>query len=239
MKQARRRARPSADRWVVPYADFLTLLLALFVVLYAASAVDAERFQTLAEGVRQRFGRLPREAAPRPIPLDRPSQAPPLREERLERLGEELRRRVEPLASREIPRGTLTTELAARGLVVSLDAQVLFDRRGALRASAEPLLRELAAALRGQLGTVRIEAHEPAGDGAAPFGAAARRAAAVAGVLLQERFPAAQLAVAAYVDPAGASRLAVVVLSGAAQRSEPGTGGEAVRRLLEELGPAD
>ena len=67
MSWRRHRDGPSADRWVVPYADFLTLLLALFVVLYAASAVDAERFQDLAEGVRQRFGALSADTSPLPM----------------------------------------------------------------------------------------------------------------------------------------------------------------------------
>ena len=93
MKGGRTRGRPSADRWVVPYADFLTLLLALFVVLYASSAVDVERFHELAEGVRERFGALSPEAPPPPIPLDRPPETAAARNEqreRLEALGEEL-----------------------------------------------------------------------------------------------------------------------------------------------------
>ncbi len=244
MRRVPSRGRASADRWVVPYADFLTLLLALFVVLYASSAVDADRFRDLAEGVRRRFGALPGKATPPPIPLDRPFESHPARDEereRLETLGEELERRLEPLASREIPRGTLTTEVAARGLVVSLDPTVLFDRRGALRASARPIVRELAAALRGQVGRVRIEAHEPGRAGQEPvFAAATRRAAALARALVENRFPAAQLTVAGYVDPADEARISLVVLSADGGRAEPaGAGrGEAVRRLLDELGPA-
>ncbi|MFT5444690.1 MAG: chemotaxis protein MotB, partial [Myxococcota bacterium] len=35
--------RPNQDRWLISYADYVTLLLALFVVLYAMSTVDAAR----------------------------------------------------------------------------------------------------------------------------------------------------------------------------------------------------
>ncbi|MDJ0847877.1 MAG: flagellar motor protein MotB [Myxococcota bacterium] len=244
MRGGRTRGRPSADRWVVPYADFLTLLLALFVVLYASSAVDAERFQDLAEGVRERFGALTREAPPLPIPLDRPLETTAARDEqreRLETLGEELERRFEPLASREIPRDALDTKVSARGLVVSLDPHVLFDRRGALRSSAGPIVQELAATLRGQVGRVRIEAHEPGGAASEPvFAAALRRASLLGRKLVESRFPASQLSLAAYVDPGGKARIAVVVLSDAGRRAEPGASqrGEAVRRLLDELGPA-
>ena len=36
------------ESWLLPYADMLTLLLALFVVLYAMSEVDVQKFQRLA-----------------------------------------------------------------------------------------------------------------------------------------------------------------------------------------------
>ena len=48
MSRARRRAREEvrADphRWLVSYADFITLLFAFFVVLYAISTVDAAKW---------------------------------------------------------------------------------------------------------------------------------------------------------------------------------------------------
>ena len=41
------------DRWLVSYADFITLLMVLFVVLYAMSNVDAGKYKALAEGLRR------------------------------------------------------------------------------------------------------------------------------------------------------------------------------------------
>ncbi|WP_227937077.1 flagellar motor protein MotB [Alkalihalobacillus deserti] len=35
------------ETWLIPYADMLTLLLALFIVLFAVSSVDAEKYQQL------------------------------------------------------------------------------------------------------------------------------------------------------------------------------------------------
>ena len=37
------------ESWLIPYADLLTLLLALFIVLYAASTVDNEKYQAIME----------------------------------------------------------------------------------------------------------------------------------------------------------------------------------------------
>lgn len=36
------------EAWLLPYADLLTLLLALFIVLYAVSAVDAKKFEEMS-----------------------------------------------------------------------------------------------------------------------------------------------------------------------------------------------
>ncbi len=44
------------ERWMVSYADMLTLLLALFIVMFAISKVDAAKFQTFAEGAAEAFG---------------------------------------------------------------------------------------------------------------------------------------------------------------------------------------
>src|SRR5690554_5816254 len=37
------------ETWLIPYADLLTLLLALFIVLFASSSVDAQKFEDMAQ----------------------------------------------------------------------------------------------------------------------------------------------------------------------------------------------
>ena len=44
------------ERWMVSYADMLTLLLALFIVLYAMSQVDEAKYQALKSGLAEGFG---------------------------------------------------------------------------------------------------------------------------------------------------------------------------------------
>lgn len=43
-------------RWLLTYADMLTLLFALFVILYSISAVDVEKLKTLAMALGNAFG---------------------------------------------------------------------------------------------------------------------------------------------------------------------------------------
>ncbi len=65
MKKRRRREEPiNHERWLVSYADLITLLFALFVVMYAMSRADAVRFRQVAEGLRRAFaeGVLPQQS---------------------------------------------------------------------------------------------------------------------------------------------------------------------------------
>ena len=37
------------ETWLIPYADLLTLLLALFIVLYAMSTTDVKKFDEMSK----------------------------------------------------------------------------------------------------------------------------------------------------------------------------------------------
>jgi chemotaxis protein MotB len=43
------------ERWLVSYADFITLLMVLFVVLYSMGQVNVEKYKRLAESMRTAF----------------------------------------------------------------------------------------------------------------------------------------------------------------------------------------
>jgi chemotaxis protein MotB len=44
------------EAWVIPYADLLTLLMAMFIALFAMSTVDVSKFQALALGFNEALG---------------------------------------------------------------------------------------------------------------------------------------------------------------------------------------
>src|SRR5205814_8962976 len=44
------------ERWLITYADMLTLLMVLFIVLFAMSQVDKKKFAALADGLKAGFG---------------------------------------------------------------------------------------------------------------------------------------------------------------------------------------
>jgi chemotaxis protein MotB len=46
----------NGERWLLTYADMITLLMVLFIVLFAIGATDAKKFAKLHDGLAQRFG---------------------------------------------------------------------------------------------------------------------------------------------------------------------------------------
>ncbi|KTD32404.1 flagellar motor protein MotD [Legionella moravica] len=57
MKSRRNKTEEHVDnhRWVVSYADFITLLFAFFVVMYAISSVNVSKYKSLSEGMKSAF----------------------------------------------------------------------------------------------------------------------------------------------------------------------------------------
>jgi len=71
------------ERWAIPYGDLITLLLALFVVMYAVSAVNETKFRVMAQSINEAFngtGKVIepiRDATPAAqVPLPNQSRAP-------------------------------------------------------------------------------------------------------------------------------------------------------------------
>jgi len=58
------------ERWLVSYADMLTLLFVLFVVLFSMSSVDQKKFAELAAGLSQGFGAQTAALSGSPATLD-------------------------------------------------------------------------------------------------------------------------------------------------------------------------
>ncbi len=46
----------NSERWLLTYADLITLLLALFIILYSMSQVDQQKYEAVAEVFREKMG---------------------------------------------------------------------------------------------------------------------------------------------------------------------------------------
>ncbi len=158
-KAERRRAprmvpRPSHERWLVSYADFITLMFALFTTMYAVSTVDARKLDTMADSLnaafdRSRSGAL--EDVIDPTVLDAAAQ---IRE--LEDLHGELARRFED----DLASNLLDLRLDGRGLVISLQEAGAFPTGSAeLASSAQALVGTIGESIRDLDNIVRVEGH--------------------------------------------------------------------------------
>jgi chemotaxis protein MotB len=118
------------DRWLISYADFITLLFALFVVLYAYSQFNEGKYKALSESLGEAFGRsgggiLPAAGRvvgnqPAPTALDtRVQQRVQLRQRTLGGLRDALRSMADT--------GTVRIEETPDGIVVDFTANALFE----------------------------------------------------------------------------------------------------------------
>ena len=70
-RRRRNPAHANHDRWLVSYADFITLLFAFFVVLYASSQVDKRKVGKLALAIQVAFQEMGVfQASTTEIPID-------------------------------------------------------------------------------------------------------------------------------------------------------------------------
>ena len=60
------------DRWLVSYADFITLMFAFFVVMYAISSVSEGKYRVLSDALMQAFDKEDSYQLLEPSPIELP-----------------------------------------------------------------------------------------------------------------------------------------------------------------------
>ena len=162
---------------MVSYADFITLLFAVFVTLYAMGQTDKVRAQKVIESLRESFGvstsgsfskpSLLELGANLPKPVMMPQHFPAggadeaatggLARSDLNILLELKKNLREYLLSQNV-RNKVHVEVTSRGLVVSLEARGFFERgSAAIKPAARPLLDHIAEVLAKYTNPIRIE----------------------------------------------------------------------------------
>jgi chemotaxis protein MotB len=56
MKKTHKAKKENGERWLLTYSDMITLLLALFILLYGMSTVDQSKYEQLASSLNQSLG---------------------------------------------------------------------------------------------------------------------------------------------------------------------------------------
>ena len=145
------------ERWLVSYADFITLLFAFFTTMYAISTVDAQKMSKMVASMQVA---LKGDSMQHPVPVPLPQNGVPQpivpRLDNLVVLRQQLAARLE----RQIAQGHVEIGVDSRGLVVSIREAGSFPSGSAeLSEGARTLLAQVAAPLSELPHPVRIEGH--------------------------------------------------------------------------------
>ena len=121
-----RRQSDNHDRWLVSYADFITLLFAFFVVMYALSSVNEGKYRVLSDSLVNAFGSKTVDHGSTPV------LPPPIDVARVDMQGaqrEQMRgiaQNILQVLDSLVQDGHVKVTQSNRGISVEINASVLF-----------------------------------------------------------------------------------------------------------------
>lgn len=164
----------NTDRWMVSYADFVTLLFAFFVVMYAMSSLNEGKYRVLADTMTDAFKVAPK--SPDPIQIGKENKAiassdsspaiiktikvldKPLRtyEYEMKQIAQIVSKSVQPLIDKKLIKVTqhkLWVE-------IEMNSKILFSSADSeLEEDAFPALKALAGVLKELPNSIDVEGH--------------------------------------------------------------------------------
>lgn len=164
------------ERWLVSYADFITLMFAFFTVLYALSQTDKARYEQAVESIRKAIlsggGVFPLKGTPF-TPFDKkPDQGslvPPspfsegpysITQDQAERMSQNLHRLFERNTGLSLSRNDIEIVPARDGFRIRLAEQVLFrDGSDRIRKEHVPFLYDMGKKLSHLGMQIQVEGH--------------------------------------------------------------------------------
>ena len=214
------------ERWLVSYADFITLLFAFFVVLFASSQSDKKKEKQMAAAIKAAFSDTRifdmHSATPaltdggasvdtKPIEMPLPT-APDFGSGNGNGNGDgkdvaaQVRKAIERAAAKQISAGAISIHQAADGLTISLQEGGFFPSGSAeLRMDSQGMLDGIIAALPTNM-KIRVEGHSDnrpihTAQFASNWELSSARASAIAREMLtRARFDPAMVSAAGYAE---------------------------------------
>ncbi len=174
---ARRKPIPhesdNTDRWMVSYADFVTLLFAFFVVMYAMSSVNEGKYRVLADTMNEAFKVVPK--SPEPIQIGKENKVvsssnvvkiiKPIKilpksertyEREMKQIAETVSKSVQPL----IDKGLINVTQHKLWVEIEMNSKILFSSADSeLEEEAFPALKALAEVLKKLPNSIDVEGH--------------------------------------------------------------------------------
>ena len=170
----------NGERWLVSYADFITLLFAFFVTMYASSRVDGKKMGSAVESLQRALGSVISVQATSRDAGVFPSNNQPVRMsltpiegkpytadgKALEKIAKELKNEIDAVAKARPTRenagltGQIKFIVEKRGLIIRISEHVFFNSgEASIRSEMLPVLEIIAQSLRKIDNPIRIEGH--------------------------------------------------------------------------------
>lgn len=170
---ARRRKRTehdNNDRWLISYADFITLLFAFFVVMYSISSVNEDKYKTFGTALNNEFGL--QSGAVSSVGAANPQERGLLLmvDPQTARLGEQQRKLQERMKNLHAGLSDVMAEMISkqqvsvnqtkRGVEIDISASTLFQTgEASLQSGSQEVLRQVAAVLSKEEFPIEVEGH--------------------------------------------------------------------------------
>lgn len=178
-KKKKHEKEPNHERWLVSYADFITLLFAVFTTLFAMSQTDKKKVEEVVASIRESFGYTRASLGGRPAVIDsgnisivpqiRPQPAPiPTRKQVTSKgrpRAEEkdfvaIKASLEAYLLKKAAQDKVNVSITRRGLVVSLKEAGFFESGSAtVKKESVELLNTIAESLGPYSNPFRVEGH--------------------------------------------------------------------------------
>lgn len=133
------------ESWLLPYADLLTLLVALFIVLFAMSEIDTKKYEELSAVFRNEFASGNDGIMDNPSPIPPTEVSPETKDKEEEHDKEkteegttellnlqELQERINNYINENNLTASLATQLSEEGLMITIKNDISFDSGSAV-----------------------------------------------------------------------------------------------------------
>ncbi len=163
MSKKKHEEHENHERWLVSYADFITLLFAFFVVMYSISSVNVGKYRTVSESIKAALNPVvspPSSPSPIALSTSKAALTAPDAPGSKEVIVRKLKNLVKSIKAVPQMSAVRITEKINGDIVITIPDQLLFNSgEAAVRAEALPFLEGLGAAITELNRYTRVEGH--------------------------------------------------------------------------------